>query len=262
MKDPNHSIPLISIVTVVYNGAADINETLKSVLEQNYPSIQYIVIDGGSTDETLRIINQYKNQIEIIVSESDNGIYDAMNKGISYCKGQWVNFMNCGDTFYSSETLETVFTDSLNRNLDVIYGKHEVSYSGKKILKTPNPINELWKGMTIQHQSIFVRTEILKTFLFDTRYRFAADYNLLYYCYKNGNHISFIDTFLSTVAAQGFSESNSVKTYREFRDIALKYEEGNPHIDKYYRRLLLNRQFFSIFKKVFPFAHKIRLLFK
>ena len=72
MKDPNHSIPLISIVTVVYNGAAYINATLKSVLEQNYPSIQYIVIDGGSTDDTLRIINQDENQIDIIFSEPDN----------------------------------------------------------------------------------------------------------------------------------------------------------------------------------------------
>jgi glycosyltransferase involved in cell wall biosynthesis len=262
LKDPYHSTPLISIVTIVYNGAADINATLKSVLEQNYSNIQYIIIDGGSTDDTLRIIDQYKNQIDIIVSEPDNGIYDAMNKGISYCKGQWVNFMNCGDTFYSAGTLETVFTDSSNRKSDVIYGKHEVSYVGKKILKIPNPINELWKGMSIQHQSIFVRTEILSTFLFDTRYRFAADYNLLYYFYKNGIHITFIDTFISTVAAQGFSESNSVKTYREFRDIALKYENGAPHIHKYYRRLLLNRQFISIFKKLFPFTDNIRLLFK
>jgi len=93
--------PLISVVTVVYNGEKHLEQTIKSVLDQGYDNIEYIIIDGGSTDGTLEIIKKYEDAIDYWVSESDGGIYDAMNKAISLATGEWINFMNSGDDFFS-----------------------------------------------------------------------------------------------------------------------------------------------------------------
>ena len=114
--------PLISVVTVSYNAVLTIEQTILSVINQTYPHIEYIIIDGGSTDGTVDIIKKYANRIAYWVSEPDKGIYDAMNKGIRTAKGEWINFMNAGDLFYSKDTLEKVFSKSINDNIKVIYG--------------------------------------------------------------------------------------------------------------------------------------------
>lgn len=112
--------PLISVVTVSYNAVLTIEQTILSVINQTYPHIEYIIIDGGSTDGTVDIIKKYANRIAYWVSEPDKGIYDAMNKGIRTAKGEWINFMNAGDLFYSKDTLEKVFSKSINDNIKVI----------------------------------------------------------------------------------------------------------------------------------------------
>ena len=104
-----------TIITVSYNAESCIEGTIKSVLIQSYKNIEYIIIDGGSTDNTLKIINKYKKEIDIIVSEPDQGIYDAMNKGLNLAKGHFVNFLNAGDTFYNNEVLSLVSKYSSNR---------------------------------------------------------------------------------------------------------------------------------------------------
>lgn len=109
--------PLISVVTVSYNAVLTIEQTILSVINQTYPHIEYIIIDGGSTDGTVDIIKKYANRIAYWVSEPDKGIYDAMNKGIRTAKGEWINFMNAGDLFYSKDTLEKVFSKSINDNI-------------------------------------------------------------------------------------------------------------------------------------------------
>ena len=97
--------PLFTIITVVYNCADSIEQTIQSVLSQTCPSMEYIIVDGGSTDGTLEIIERYKTSVTKFISKPDKGIYDAMNRGISMAEGQWVNFMNSGDTFTDPSVL-------------------------------------------------------------------------------------------------------------------------------------------------------------
>lgn len=101
--------PLVTVITVVYNAKELLEETILSVLNQTYSNIEYIIVDGGSTDGTLDIIKKYQDKISKYISEPDQGIYDAMNKGMSLSKGQWLNFMNAGDSFYSNDVLQKVF---------------------------------------------------------------------------------------------------------------------------------------------------------
>jgi hypothetical protein len=100
--------PLISVITVVFNGEVKLAQTIQSVINQNCDNFEYIIIDGGSTDKTVDIIHQYEDQIDYWISESDMGIYDAMNKGIEIATGQWLNFMNCGDLFYNHQSLNQI----------------------------------------------------------------------------------------------------------------------------------------------------------
>ncbi len=116
--------PKVSIVTVVYNDAKGLEKTIKSVINQTYKNVEFIIIDGGSTDGTVEIIKKYEDYIDYWVSEEDKGIYDAMNKGIKAATGTWINFMNAGDVFVDCEVLSSI--DFLAyQNLYLIYGKKQ-----------------------------------------------------------------------------------------------------------------------------------------
>ena len=112
---------IISIVTVTYNSVHNIEETILSVINQTYQNIEYIIIDGGSVDGTMNIVKKYKNSIDYIVSEKDNGIYDAMNKGIQIASGKWINFLNSGDTFYNKKVIENISFKNYENHV-IIYG--------------------------------------------------------------------------------------------------------------------------------------------
>ena len=116
--------PVLSVITIVYNNVRDIERTMLSVLNQTYHAIEYIVIDGASTDGTLDIIKQYKNRITKLISEKDKGIYDAMNKGLAIATGDYVIFMNSGDEFYATDTVAKVFASA--PDADIYYGETEM----------------------------------------------------------------------------------------------------------------------------------------
>ena len=112
--------PTLSVITIVYNNVKHIERTIFSVVNQTYPNIEYIVVDGKSTDGTLQIIERYKTRIAKIISEKDEGIYDAMNKGLAAATGDYVIFMNSGDEFYKTDTVERVFETA--PDADIYYG--------------------------------------------------------------------------------------------------------------------------------------------
>lgn len=184
----------VSVITVVYNGVEYIENTILSVINQTYDNIEYIIVDGNSNDGTLDIINKYKDRISKIISEPDNGIYDAMNKGINIATGDWIHFRNCGDYFASTTIISEIFdtTDDYS-SIDIIHGKsicwdkYGYFIDEPPIIKNPNIT-----GMPVFHPSTFVRSKLHKNLLFNLKYKLAADHDLFVKCRKNNKKFHYI----------------------------------------------------------------------
>lgn len=210
----NIKTPLISIITVSYNVVNTIEETILSVINQNFEDYEYIIIDGGSTDGTKDIIEKYEDKISFWVSEPDKGIFDAMNKGISLANGEWLNFMNAGDSFYDLNVFKSVF--SVPRTSDVIYGDNMLCYQWSQILLSPDEISNTTQYMVFGHQTTFTRRELLLKYLFDCSYKIAADYDFFFRVYRDGHSFEYIPICISKFsAADGVSNNNPIITFLE-----------------------------------------------
>lgn len=172
-----------SIVTVVYNDVCGIRETINSVLEQSYDNIEFIVVDGGSTDGTIQVIEEYFNQIAYFISEPDRGVYDAMNKGANVATGEWIIYMNSGDCFFEKDVLAKIFVNSskLLLNVDAIFSDMVCS-ENSRVIKARGLL-KIWIGNPCSHQSFFVKTHLMKERPFDLKYVVSADYDFIYNLY-------------------------------------------------------------------------------
>lgn len=223
------NFPLISIITVVYNDAKGLEKTIKNVLNQSYNNIEYIIIDGGSSDGTIEIIKRYEKFISVWISEQDKGIYDAMNKGIKLAKGNWINFMNARDIFYNKEVLSNIFSGKIyTSNIEVIYGDHLADYQNgyKRKVKIGDQPNFLRK-MPFCHQSTFVRLSFPQKIFFDTNYQFAADYQFILQTLENGSQFQYKPLPISIIETGGTAEKNIIKTLKEQREIATNFSKTN-----------------------------------
>lgn len=234
--------PLITIITVCYNAINSIEKTILSVINQTYNSIEYIIIDGGSTDGTIDIIQKYKNKVSHILSESDKGIYDAMNKGIKLATGEWINFMNCGDTFYNFETIQIVAEKiSSNKHIDVLYGNSVIKVNNTKYMVLPENLECISTHLPFCHQSTFVRTALAKTYPFDITYRFVADYNFFYQIYNKKHKFQYINEPLSYYQiASGFTASNAYLCFLETTKINNQKITLIKKISSKFRSYILN----------------------
>lgn len=205
---------LISIITVTYNTVTTIEQTILSVINQNFNDFEYIIIDGGSTDGTVDVIKKYQDKITYWVSEPDKGIYDAMNKGLKIAKGEWVNFMNAGDGFYNDDVFKNLF--AINRTSDVLYGDNMLTYNWGKIILAPDDLSKTIKYMVFGHQTVFMNRQILLKYRFDCSYKIAADYNLFYKVYIDGYRFEYIPLCISIFSADdGVSTNNPIITFLE-----------------------------------------------
>ena len=201
----------VTVITVTFNCVSVLEKTIQSVLSQTLKNIEYIIIDGGSTDGTVDLIEKYKSHLSFWCSEKDNGIFDAMNKGVAHANGEWVNFMNAGDLFYDENILETVFTKNDTSKYDFIFGDNVVSVDNREIYKLAHPFFEakgLFKRMGFNHQSVFVRTNLARKYPFDLQYKIAADYNMINKIYEHGGKPLYVNKPLSVTNLDGVSAKN------------------------------------------------------
>lgn len=192
MPDNEHIHVKVSVITVVRNAVDKIESTVKSVLAQDYDNVEYIVVDGCSTDGTLEIIGRYRDKFATFVSENDNGIYDALNKGVMMATGEWIGIMNAGDVFASNDVLSKVF--GVGRHLDgvgVVYGDAIALDGGvEQCCRASEVVSDLEKGPCYRHGASFVRRDIHRKYLFDLAKKplisFALDYEQIFRMYKGG----------------------------------------------------------------------------
>ncbi|MFA5880224.1 MAG: glycosyltransferase family 2 protein [Candidatus Margulisiibacteriota bacterium] len=223
MQQNKNYLPLITVISVVYNDEANLETTIKSVLAQTYPNIEYIIIDGGSTDNTLGIIKKYEDKIAYWVSEKDAGIYDAMNKGVQASTGAWVNFMNSQDVFFEPSTILDIFSKD-HANYDVLYGNVGIKYpNGFSRIAKPRDFADLWQGMICSHQAIFARTELLKEYPFDLNYKLAADFDLIYKLKQRNKRFLYFDQVIAIISSGGVSDDDRVRAVKEYYQIVCKY---------------------------------------
>lgn len=171
----------ISIITVVYNSEKYIRRTIESIVGQDYPAIEYIIIDGKSKDTTMQIVNEYRDRIAVVLSEPDKGLYDAMNKGLRLATGSYVLYINSGDTLSSPTLLSDLF-NNVPADSDVIYGDTQITDEDGNILhnRRHRPPEQLtWRdykrGMLVCHQSFIAKRTLCDEY--DTIYRYAADFD-------------------------------------------------------------------------------------
>lgn len=235
----------ISIVTIVLNDKNNIERTIQSVLAQDI-EFEYVIIDGGSTDDTLDVIEKYKDKINILVSEPDTGIYNAMNKAIDLVNGVWVCFMNSGDMFFDSNVLKKILPN-LDDNVDIVYGDQEVRYISKsKILKADKNIKDIWKGMVFSHQSCFVKKDILKQYRFNESNRITADYELFNILYKVNKRFKYIPMIVASVSTGGVSDIKRIDSIVSRWNIIDK----NFGLNIYYLKLIILQMIKSYIKKI------------
>lgn len=222
--------PLFSIITICYNAEATLEKTIQSVLAQTYPNVEYIVVDGASKDNTLAIINRYSPQLSKVVSEPDKGLYDAMNKGIGLATGDYLCFLNAGDTFFSANTLQemvdTLPSDTLP---DVIYGETalvdaEGHFVRMRRLQAPEVLT--WRsfrqGMLVCHQAFFARRELVP--LYDLQYRFSADFDWCIRIMKQSHLLHNTHLTLVNYLDEGLTTHNQKASLKErFRIMAKHY---------------------------------------
>ncbi len=221
----------VSIITVVRNGAETIEQTILSVLGQTYKNIEYIIIDGQSTDGTLQIIEKYSQFIASFISEADEGLYDAMNKGIQRATGEIIGIIN-SDDWYAEDAVEQVVNHFNKYDVDVVYGNvvHVYQDGSKKLWKN-TPLETIRYRTVVQHPSVFIKKNIYNQYGgFDIDYSVSADYELLLRLYSKDIRFGFVNSIVAYYRRGGFSSKFHRKGIEEHREISLKYI--NSSLDK------------------------------
>jgi glycosyltransferase involved in cell wall biosynthesis len=211
----------ISIITVVYNGSKTLEQTIHSVLNQSYKNIEYIIIDGGSTDGTIDIVKKYEKDISLWISEPDKGLYDAMNKGISYAKGELIGMIN-SDDWYQLDAVEIMVNEYLNNpNCTIFHGdRMNILESGEKKLYKFNPSVFKFKyyGMTYNHPSMFISRKEYDEHLYDTSYKSHSDYKFVLEAFmKKRDKLHYVNKTIANFRLGGIS--SNTKFFESVKDV-------------------------------------------
>ena len=210
--------PLFSIISVAYNDIDGLALTKSSIFSQTFSDYEWIVIDGGSSDGTVDFLEKCDEKNLQWVSEKDAGIYDAMNKGIAKSKGEYLVFLNAGDSFPASDTLFAVYKALLTTEKpDVLFGGTEYVFpDGRCLYRPPKVVSEsIWHGLPANHQATYYSRTILNGLLYDTTYKICGDYYLIAKLYKMGFKPGYLETSLVRFGVGGTSYVNRAPLFWE-----------------------------------------------
>ena len=208
--------PLVSIVTIVLNDEVNIKKTIVSVLQQSYSPIEYIIIDGGSQDNTVGVIRQYEGNVDYWCSEPDKGISDAFNKGILAATGDYIGILNAGDWYEKDAIEKMVAAFESDPALGVVCGALQFWHGAEREFICQSVPHLLERDMTVTHPSCFVRSEVYHTYgLFEQEYKLAMDYELLLRFKKQGVKFTALNIVLTNMQHSGISEINWKKALEE-----------------------------------------------
>lgn len=241
MKKINFST--LTIATVCYNAAEELEKTIQNVAKQTYPNIEYIIIDGKSKDNTVEIIKKYKDDISDYIIEKDNGIYDAMNKGIKMAKGDYILFMNAGDTFVSDTIIEEIFTEiyqkfeSKTDFPDLIYGDYTVINQTFSETVKAEALEKTWRGMKFCHQSMLLKTNLAKKQLFSGNY-ITSDFEQVYELYRKGISFYYFSKPIANFKTDGLSSKNKIKVRFESKEIVQKHDKSLKTAFSFWRLII------------------------
>ncbi|MEO8414419.1 MAG: glycosyltransferase family 2 protein [Ginsengibacter sp.] len=226
-------MPELSIITINFNNRDGLQETMQSVFGQSFTGYEYIIIDGGSTDGSKEIIQDNSGKLSHWVSEKDNGIYDAINKGIQKATGSYLMFLNSGDYFLTTEILQNSFAVIEKENLDVYYGDIEIEFADKQVcIQKHAPVLDLYflEKRTLNHQASFIKAALFEEFgLYNPKYRMAADYAFYLSAFLAGKKFKYIDLVMIHYPWDGISSRNMDAYMRQMKEV---WKELVPaHVD-------------------------------
>lgn len=225
--------PKLSVVTIVYNNAVAIERTMLSVLNQTYSNIEYIIIDGASTDGTKEIIQKYEERLAKFISEPDKGLYDAMNKGLALATGDYVLFMNSGDEIYSPETVAEVFASATSA--DIYYGETEMydenwNSLGQRRHRAPEHFD--WHsfkfGMNVSHQAIYIKRSLTEPY--DLTYKYSSDIDWILKAAKKSSNIVNTHLYVAKYLVGGISKKKHLASLKERFKILGHYYGFIPNV--------------------------------
>jgi glycosyltransferase involved in cell wall biosynthesis len=245
----SQNLPKVSIITVVFNGEFTLIPTIKSIASQTYSNIEYIIVDGQSTDSTIDIIKRFPDVIDKWISEPDKGIYDAMNKGLQMATGDYIWFINSGDEIAHPQTLEDVFSHELDGDIyygDTVMIDKDGDEIGQRRLTPPQKLTwkSFKKGMLVSHQSIIIKKAIACPYNID--YSFSADFEWCLLALEKAKSIINTHITLSKFLDGGVTKQNIVAGLKERFRIMVKHY---GYVSTLYHHIFIALRFFSFVTK-------------
>ena len=243
-KESEPGRPRVSIITVCLNSEKHLEQTIKSVLSQTYDNIEYIIVDGGSTDGTINILKTYDYKITYWVSEGDDGIFDAMNKGIGLCHGEWIGIIN-SDDWYDSRAVERVVKASLaNPEIHVFHGDLMLVGEEGRYERVKGSDKDPLSNFQVRHPSCFIRKDIYDEYMYDPKYSINADRDLILKLYYGRKAFCHLNAPIAYFRPTGISSKPALKAVIDRYRI-------NQKFDRIRAKRLLTYDAISYLKEVF-----------
>ena len=232
---------MVTVITVVYNCAAELTRTVESVLAQNCACLEYVIVDGGSTDGSVDVLRRHERRLASWISEPDQGIFDAMNKGINLAHGEWIIFMNAGDRFCDDAVVSSILPILSQSTPTILYSDTLVDYGNYTVNRRAGSPEQLWKGSQFCHQSAFIRRVYHSAHPYNAANRLCADFEFFHGAWHAGRQFLKIDGPIAVITPDGVSDRHQFEVLTEWRRIVIRARTGLRVRAYYAFRILMTR---------------------